>query len=320
MAAKGAKGQVCIQFESSYGVSPAADALKLHFVSCGLRRVRPFESDNTIQSNRNPGQPGRGVNDIAGPLVMKLQAFPGQIWKWILGSANSSAGPPYTHTIKVGDLPSAVVDHGFTDIAQYFLYNGVKVNKASMNVTAKGLTDLTLDLVGNKETTSGSAFDATPTDLGKVTFDGYSIATIEEGNPLAAIATIIGIDNLTIENDLDTDDYTLGNSGNRASLDEGMVKVSGVVKVKFADLTLYNKAVNHTESAIRVVWQNGTGAGTAGNEYLEIKIPELVYSPQSPIITGPKGVYVELPFEGYYGNAAEASSIQVIIKNTQASL
>jgi hypothetical protein len=318
MAAKGAKAQVCMQLESSYGVSPAADALKLHFVSCGLRRTRPFESDNTIQSNRNPGQPGRGVNDIAGPLVMKLQAFPAQIWKWILGSASSSAGPPYTHTIKVGDLSSAVVDVGYTDVTQFFLYNGCKVNKASMNVTPKGLTDLTLDLVGNKETTGATAFDSTPTDLGKVTFDGYSIATIEEGG--GAIATLLGIDNLTIENDLDTEDYVLGGAGNRASLDEGMVKVSGVAKVKFADLTLYNKAVNHTESSIRVVYQLGTGAGSAGNEYLEIKIPELVYSPQSPIITGPKGVYVELPFEGYYGNAAEASSIQVIIKNTQASL
>jgi hypothetical protein len=85
-------------------------------------------------------------------------------------------------------------------------------------------------------------------------------------------------------------------------------------------MTLYTKALNGTESSIRVKYSFGTGLGTAGNESIEFKLPELVYSPKTPPIAGPKGIMVELPFEAYYDNAAEATALQIILMNTQATI
>ena len=65
----------------------------------------------------------------------------------------------------------------------------------------------------------------------------------------------------------------------------------------FESVTLYNKAINNTESSIKVTCTRGAGDGGAGAEYTEFLIPELTYTPKSPMITGPLGVFTELNFE-----------------------
>ena len=49
-------------------------------------------------------------------------------------------------------------------------------------------------------------------------------------------------------------------------------------------------------------------------------IPELLYQPDAPVIAGPQGVLVELPFVAYYDNSTEATTMQMILKNTQATI
>jgi len=71
---------------------------------------------------------------------------------------------------------------------------------------------------------------------------------------------------------------------------------------------------------VKIFYELGSCAGTAGNESLEIFIPELSYAPNAPAISGPRGVLVELPFVAYYEDAAGASALQVILKNTQATV
>lgn len=88
----------------------------------------------------------------------------------------------------------------------------------------------------------------------------------------------------------------------------------------FDSLTLYNKVKNSTESSLKVTWAYGDGLGSAGNESLEILIPELIYSPNAPEVSGPMGVKVSLPFEAYYENSTEATAIQIILKNSQATI
>lgn len=315
---QGSRSQIVIQEETVFKTDPVTPAAhRIHFINESLRYSRGLESSETIQANRNPGAPARLDSDVAGDITVELQAYIGQLLKGLFGSVSTSGTEaPYTHTFKVGtDLPSFVIEKGFTDLGHYFKYNGCKVNRCSFDVTRSGFQRLTFGLLGAKETVGSSAFDDTPTDLGKKSFDGFAIATIEEGG--SAIANVTSISGLTIENDLDPDSYVLGGGGERVALVAGRVKVTGTLNALFENLTLYNKAKNNTESSLRIVWQLGTGAGTAGNESLEIKIPELIYSPNAPVIAGPRGVLVEQPFEAYFDDSAEATSIQCILKNTQ---
>jgi len=318
--ARGANAQVIIQEETTFKTDPGSpDAQSIPFFSCGLQQRRDQEQSQTLTGDRNPSKALRGNTDVGGALEVELQAYTGLLFKAALGDVATTGADPYIHTFSIGDtLPSLMIEKGFGDIDQYFKYNGCKVNSLSLSITASGFQNCSFDFVGAKETTGASSFDSTPTDLGKQSFDGFAIATIEEGG--VAIGNVISIDSLTISNDLDTDQYSIGGAGQRDELPEGLVSVTGTLTARFEDLTLYNKAVNDTESSLKIIYTLGTGVGSAGNEQIEFLIPELTFAPQSPAISGPKGIMVELPFIAYYGDGSEGSTLQITLKNTQASI
>lgn len=321
--AKGSNSIIGYQEESTYATDPGTPTLiKLYYITENLKLERQNIYSNVIQSNRNPTTPNRGNHNVVGSITTELQAFIGGLLKGTLGSNTPSGANPYTHTIKVGtSVPSFTIEKGFTDITtpKYFKYSGCKINKMSLKVRPEGAQEVSFDFIGAKETVGGTSFDATLTDLGKQSFQGFHIATITEGGGAIAVVTEADIN---IENGLDDKVYTINTSapGVRRSLPEGMVKVSGTLKALFEDDTLYTKATAGTESALVVTYTIGAGSGAAGAEQLSISIPELLYTPNAPVISGPAGLLVELPFEAYYSNDAGASSIIMTLKNTQATI
>ncbi|MBI4715842.1 MAG: hypothetical protein HY760_07905, partial [Nitrospirae bacterium] len=163
------------------------------------------------------------------------------------------------------------------------------------------------DIVGASETVGGASMDATPTSYTHIPFTAFQ-ATILEGG--GAIATVTEAE-ITIDNDLDKDGYTVGSAGKRTQLPEGFAMVSGSITALFDSIALYNKAVNGTESSLKITLDRGVAPARS----IEFLVPELVYEQQGPVIEGPKGVLVTLPFKAYYDNSAEASSLQITIKN-----
>lgn len=317
--AQGSKAYLALQKESTFAADPGAPALiKIPFSSESIGRSIALETNDHITGNRNNSAPVRGNTDVNGSISFNLGAYPGELLLGALGSVSTTGAGPYVHTLKVGNnLPSFVIEKGFADIGQYFKYNGCKVGKLNLTATPAGFQKASVDIMGAKETASGTSFDATLTDLGDTPFDGFLLSSVMEGG-----GSITGVSeiSLSIENDLDGDTFTLGSNGQRGSINEGKAKVSGTIKGFFENLALYNKAVNQTESSLFIAYQRGTGSGSAGNEYLSFEIPELVYSVKTPAVTGPKGIFYELDFEGYYGNDADASALIVTLKNTQATL
>lgn len=316
----GARGLLSIQKESTYNQAPAvADMKKVYFESESLGKSLQLIESAVLRGNRNSTKPVRGNADISGNFATELGAYPAELFLGVLGSVVTTGTGPYTHTMKVGDtLPSWTIEKGFPDISQYFLYTGCKFGKLSMDVSSSGFQKVTIDVMGATETPSASPYDASPTDLGKMSFDGFTISTIEEGG--APIANVVSISGLTFDNMVDGDTYVIGGGGNRGSINEGIFKVSGTLTVLFENMALYNKAINSTETSLHIVYSVGDGLGSDGNESIDILIPEMVYSVKTPAINGPKGVLVELPFQAYFDDSSEATAVQVIIKNTQASI
>jgi hypothetical protein len=317
--ATGAKAQIIYQEETTFKTDPTSpDAKLLYFISEDFKSSRNLIDSAVIRGTRDAARPALGNIAIEGSIKTELQAYIGTLFKGLLGSVETTGSNPYTHTLKVGgSLPSFVIEKGFTDIVNFFKYNGCKINRFTLAVRPEGFQEISFDFLGAKETISSSSFDSTPTDLGKVSWTGFDIATIEEGGSAIGIVTEVDI---TVENNLDGSVYVIGGQGQRYSLPEGMVKVSGTIKALFESMSLLNKAMNSTETSLRIYYKLGTGDGSAGNESLEIKIPELLYSPNAPVISGPAGIFVELPFTAYYDNSTEGTSIQLVLKNTQATL
>ncbi len=316
--AKGSRSQVTIQKEDSFGVAPGTpEAQLLYYSTCSLSLNRGQEQDDTLRGNRNPTKAMRGKDDVSGELAANMQAYNGLLLLGLMGEVTTSGTEaPYTHLFTVGDeLPSFLIEKGFLDIGQYFRYLGCKIGSMKVSFTPAGAQKMTFSLMGAQEVTASAAFDTTPTDLTYAPFDGFALATLEEGGSTIANVTVV---DLEMSNDLDGDQYLLGGQGKRADIPEGTVAVTGTLKARFTDLSLYTKAINDTTTSLKMIFARGTGAGTAENESLEFYIPELTFTPKAPPISGPKGIVVELPFVGYYGTDGGASALQIILKSPTA--
>jgi hypothetical protein len=316
--ASGSRAQIIYDQETTFGVTPASpDARILPFLSEAFGQKRERNNSNVIRGNRNATKGTKGKKDVSGSIDTELNPYMGTLWKHVLGSVATTGSGPYTHTITVGALPVGLtIEKGFTDIGQYFLYNGCRVSKASLEFNDSGFVPFKMEFMGRKRTIAAASFDATPVDLGHLPWDMFE-ASIEEGG--SAIANVRKV-TMEIEENLDGENYCIGSQGERISIPEGSFLVSGNITALFEDLTLYNKAMNDTESSIRIVLSRGTGAGTAGNERMEFKVCELVYGENDPVVENDKGILVELPYAAFFDNAAEGSSFQVILMNTQATL
>ena len=288
------------------------DGLYVPFLSEGFRLSRNFTQSNVMRSSRNPNRPARGNQEVAGNIDVELNPFMGRLFKHTLGTYVRTEAGPYTHTFKIGSLPIGLqIEKQFTDISQYIRYNGCKVNSHSATVKAEGPLTGQFNLMGAKETPSILPHDGAPTDYGHNPFDGFE-AVINQGGAPLALATEVSFN---IENNLDGSIYVIGGAGERYSIPAGKVRVSGKLTALFEDMTLYNLAVGHTETSLQIILTKGTGDGSAGNEKLTYNFDEIVFRPQAPVISGPAGVMVELEFEAYYDNDADASAIWIELKN-----
>ena len=281
------------------------------------RYCRCIASNTTAAPVVTPG----GITLAAYSFVVRIPIWnSGAIVGTLAVAKVTTPGASYQHVIKAGGaLPSLQVEKGFPDISQYMVYNGVKCSKMSLGVDPEAFQKLSFDFMGKKETVNTTPFCSTVTDLGKTSFTGFQIATLEEGSTLAALGFLTKMD-VALDNAVDGATYTVGGAGTRGALNEGTVKLSGTAEVFFQDAVLYAKAVAGTPSGLHVTFNNGTGVGTTGNESFDLLIPELLFTQQTPTISGDKGILVSLPFEAYYSGSTQQTTCQITIKTPQLAV
>ncbi len=317
---QGSNVKLLIDTETTFKSNPGSpDAMYLPFVSESLRLNRNLISSNTIRSSRDPQQPVRGNVDISGDITIELSPQHGRLLRHVYGGyATAVTGEMYTHTYKIGALPvGMVIEKQFTDIdsARYFQYNGCRVNSFKLSTKSEGMIECSVSVMGAKETIAVNTMDATPTDLGFTPFEAFEAAITKDSVSLGGVTEI----EFTLENNLDGDNYIIDGTGERDSMPAGSAKVSGTVRAIFDSITLYNLAINNTECSLSLVFTKGTGAGTSGNEKLTFTFDEVIFKPQAPIVDGPTGVMVELPFEAFYRDGSEATAARAVLLSTTAA-
>jgi len=319
---QGSNTKLLYQSEPIFKQVPVnADAMVLPFTSESLKKSRNLISSKTIRSGRNPQMPVRGNVEVGGDISFEMSHQYGKMLHLALGSYVAVSGESVgmaagtaKHTFKIGTLPSFTVEKQFPDLdtAKYFQYSGCRVNSLKVDIKSEGFIECSASLMGARETIANSSFDAAPVDLGHTPFDGFEVALTDGGAVLANCTEI----SFTVENNLDGSNYVIDGTGERLAIPTGVAKVTGSVTALFENSTLYEKAVNNTESVITIVLTLGTGVGTAGNEKLTITIPEVIYQPDAPAISGPEGIKITLPFEAYYDNNANATALMAELLST----
>lgn len=325
---QGSNTTIICATEATFGtVSTSVDVMVIPFVSESLRESRNLISSKTIRSTRNPAQPSRGNVEVGGDITMELSHQHGRLMRYALGtytavsgeSVGMSAGT-YKHTMKIGTLPSFSVEKRFTDLDtdKYFQYRGCKINTMKVAFKTEGPIDFSVSIMGVGETVAASTMCSSPSpalDTSSGIFDNFS-AVITDKNG-ATIGDITALE-FTINNDLDGSTYVIDGTGRRKAMPAGIAAVTGSMTVLFMDTTLYDLAVAYTESSVKVVCTRGTGDGTANNEKITFYLNELIYKQQAPVVEGPQGVLVELPFEAYYSDDSDASALIIEELSTRA--
>lgn len=309
--AKGYRARLLLDFETTYGSDPATPAaLVMPVNSIGLAADRSKNSPATLTGSRHPVIPWDGNLDVGGPLVVPVDYTAFGYWlKAMMGSPTTSGLGPYDHEFKPGNTqPSLVLEKQFQDIAKYWKYNGCKVSRWSMSLGGDEELVANLDIIGAKETPGTTAYDSSPTSVSLDRLDNFE-ATLEEGG--SSIANVVSLD-FEVDFGLDADQYVIGGSGIRGSLPEGILAVSGTLRALFEDHTLVTKALNSTESSLRIEITHGTSE-------LDIYFPELQYARAKTPVDGPQGVQVELGFTAYYDDNSDSSVLVATLTNDQSS-
>lgn len=290
-----------------------------------------------IKSNRTGSRAARGRFDVGGAFNFDLTPHFYALLAYTFGSRStldSLSAPitenatgvgtaPYTHTFKVGTLPSFTYEKGFPDLGtpKYFQYSGSRVNSIGMNFPDEGFITCNLDIVSSLETIAGTSMSPTYTSSYPVKpFDGLEMlaADIKVGGSAVAYLTNLSI---RVDNNLSRDLYILGGLGIRKGLPAGVVRVTGTCTAFLDDTTgadtvaLLSAIANNTETSIDIKLTRGTGLGGVDNESIQFKMDELTFRRTAPQISGPTGIMIPLAFTAYYDNDADASDIQVILKN-----
>ena len=319
--ARGSQSAIVLYDETVFGQAPGTPlGTKLYVVSCGIKAAQALADSETLTSVRARGRPTRNNIDVAGPLPIEIHPESiGQILRHTLGQNVTTGTDPYTHTMTIGALPVGMTiekDHGgnIAGAGRYERFFGCRVGSASFSFPQNGYPRAEFNIRGADHLLESSVLDATPDDYGCSPFSAFE-ASVEEGGDTLAVATEISF---TIDNGLDENGYAIGGAGKRRNMAEGFATISGSLTAMFEDATLINKAINGTESSLKITLSRGNGLGSAGNESLEFFLQQLQYERTSPEITGPGGVLVQLGFRNYrvVGN----TGLRVILKNAVPSL
>lgn len=308
---KGVNAEILLGFETTFK-TVATDGFVLPINSFGVKGSQPLNTPMTLTGTRNPVQPFSGNRDVSGSIVIPADSV--AMWYWLkamFGDPATSGTGPYVHEFKVGDtMPSISLEAAFEDLAvnKYMRYTGNKIGRWSMDVGGDGELVSNVDVVGSVDSIESSAFDAAPTDVTLARVENFEAALTEGGSSLSNATSV----SFAIDFGLDTGQYVVGDSGTRGSLPEGIVGVSGNVKTLFEDDSLLTKAINGTESSLKIT------VTASASSILEIEMQELQYERNSPDVPGPQGLLVDLNFQGYYADGSEASAVVARVTNSDA--
>jgi hypothetical protein len=309
--ARGFFERVALIFESTFNTTPTVttgDMVAMPMNSIGLGSdENMIDPETIIPTKRWESEPIFGNISVQGPITVPMDVrYIGYWFKLLFGAPTTTGAGPYTHTFEPStETPSATIETGFTDIAKYLVYNGVKINSMSMNFTVDTELTVEMDLLGGKElASSGTALDSAPVEHTITRFNAQDIV-LKKGGVTVAIARSVG---LNINNGLVDDVYTLSSGGFRHSLPEAKLMIGGTAELLFIDTEWTDLAINGTEFDLEI--SMATGAHS-----LTITLPEVKMRRQPIQRNGHGPMYVAVDFKAYFQDDVAGLPISVELIN-----
>jgi hypothetical protein len=303
----GAKSSVLLGIESAFG-SEAQAKYKLPFTSESLNHKVEAVRSEALLGTRGIKSLAPGKLGAEGSIDAELYpATSGVLFYLALGKAiledpdaTPSSGDEYSKIVPIGlseDLPSASIEvnHG----GQSFKYLGMKINQLRFSGSVGAIPSVSLDWIG-KEELSGSLTQGAivvPDDE-PYYFKELKLYT----DQFVTTTDLYSSVELTINNNLEADDYRLDGTGQRKTLEAGRLEITGALDIIFDASVVsgeYSKYKNFTEGALGIELAKDSG------NTLKIYIPRLLFSSMTHDISGADKITIRAEFTALIPLAGE---------------
>ncbi|KPQ06198.1 MAG: hypothetical protein HLUCCA12_12170 [Rhodobacteraceae bacterium HLUCCA12] len=289
--ANGARAQMALAFESTYGTPPGSGYTRMPFASSTLGGEQPLQNSELLGYGRDPLEPIKDAMTVDGDVVIPIDMRAIGFWlKAAFGAPETtgSAPDPISHAFQSGkwDLPSMAIEIGMPEVPSYALYSGCKLDQLSWTMQRTGLLTATARLIAQGETINTSSQTGTPDEIVLKRFGHFNGQIKRNGTTLGNVVT----SEVTYANNLDRIE-TIRDDGKIDGADPSMAALTGRIDVRFADTTLLDQAIAGTPCEISLGWELASGESltlVAHNVYLPRPRRE---------IAGPQGVQASFQWQ-----------------------
>lgn len=204
-------------------------------------------------------------------------------------------------------MPSFDLEVGYEDVGQFLCYRGMIPSKMSLDIQPGNIVTGSMEFVGKDMVINATTQMGTPVaSLAYTPINAVAgVFDVFEGTTMASLSasTFIKSVKLDVDNGL-RGQTAVGVFGN-AGIAAGQLAVSGSVEVYFADVSLYNKFLQNTDTALYVPLLD-----PSGNGYV-LALPRLKFSSGQVQAGGlNQDVMVNMGFSGLMDTDATSPTYQ----------
>ena len=300
--AQGSRSGLSYVKEVTYGVTPATPSLIQIPAKPGtLQLTKETLKGEDITPDRMNRVSRHGNRQIGGDIVCDLRK--GDFDDFLEGVFFNTWA---TNALKIGTtLKSFSIEDALTDIGQYRLFSGCAIGSMAVSIKPNQMVNTTFSFIGKDLNTSTTSVDPVKTAYSaNEPFDAYAhvMKIADAGGSLASIATITGID-FTINNNINPT-FVIG-SATTPQLEYGRATVEGTLTAYVEDMTLFNRFLNETATAIEIPLDDPTGANT-----YTFLFPRCKLNTGEIALEGEASRTISISFEALY-DATEGTNVKL---------
>lgn len=252
--AHGARSQMALAFESSYGTAPGSGYFQMPFASSTLGDSQALIESELVGYGRDPLAPIKDALNVDGDVVVPLCARSIGYWLRLLFGNPTTTGTgddPRVHTYHSGGwvLPSAAIEIAFPAVPHFPMYRGVRADRLSLSMQRAGQLQATVGLIGQQVTHETSTGAGTPAAIALQRLGHFNGSVMRNG---VALGNVVQAE-MTYSNGLDRIE-TIRSDGALDGVDPGMARMTGRLDVRFADTTLLDQAIAGDPMTLRFGW------------------------------------------------------------------
>jgi hypothetical protein len=288
--AQGARAQMALAFETSYGVPPGSGYLRMPFASATLAAGQPLLASELLGYGRDPVAPVLDAVTADGDVVIPIDER--AIGHWLKAGfgppVTVGAEAPYTHTYQSGawELPSLTIETGMPEVPHFAVYSGCMVDQLSWTMQRSGLLTATARVVAQGEDIFAASQAGTPAAIELRRFGHFNGSIKREGVQLANVVS----GEVSYQNNLDRVE-TIRGDGKIDGADPSMAALTGRIDVRFADTTLVEQAIAGLSCEMEFGWESASGAS------LKFEVPAVYLPRPRKELSGPGGVQMTLEWQ-----------------------